>query len=150
MTTKQETALAVKGRVESRVAMSGALLERMGYTVEQYERVCLNALLVSPGLAECTPAFNGHSDHPVHNGGADTRRETGGNHPVQTSGYTGADDGRVGNAGAPGDQGAVHPNAGGVRPGRLGIRGGVDADHAAQAEPGGGPFRRAWLSPRMR
>ena len=39
MTTKQETALAVKGRVESRVAMSGALLERMGYTVEQYERV---------------------------------------------------------------------------------------------------------------
>ena len=55
MTTKQETALAVKSRVESRVAMSGALLERMGYTVEQYERVCLNALLVSPGLADCTP-----------------------------------------------------------------------------------------------
>ena len=55
MTTKQETALAVKGRVESRVAMSGALLERMGYTVEQYERVCLNALLVSPGLGECSP-----------------------------------------------------------------------------------------------
>ena len=55
MTTKQETALAVKSRVENRVAMSGALLERMGYTVEQYERVCLNALLVSPGLADCTP-----------------------------------------------------------------------------------------------
>ena len=56
MTTKQETALAVKVRVGNRVAMSGALLERMGYTVEQYERVCLNALLVSPGLSECTPA----------------------------------------------------------------------------------------------
>ena len=26
-----------------------------GTPVEQYERVCLNALLVSPGLAECTP-----------------------------------------------------------------------------------------------
>ena len=55
MTTKQETALAVKVRVGNRVAMSGALLERMGYTVEQYERVCLNALLVSPGLSDCSP-----------------------------------------------------------------------------------------------
>ena len=77
MTTKQETALAVKGRVESRVAMSGALLERMGYTVEQYERVCLNALLVSPGLAGMHAAFNGHSDHALHHGGVDTGRQTG-------------------------------------------------------------------------
>ena len=66
MTTKQETALAVKVRVESRVAMSGALLERMGYTVEQYERVCLNALLVSPGSGGMHASVNGRGNHALH------------------------------------------------------------------------------------
>lgn len=54
MATKQETALAQKGVVEKRVRMSASLLERMGMTVDQYERVMLNALLQTPGLAECT------------------------------------------------------------------------------------------------
>ena len=86
--------------------MSGALLERMGYTVEQYERVCLNALLVSPGAGGMHAAVNGHSDHALHNGGVDTRRQAGGNRARTSKNATlGAYDGRVGNAGASGDQG---------------------------------------------
>ena len=54
MATKQETQLAQKGVIERRVEMSAALLERMGMTVEQFQRVALNALLQVPALAECT------------------------------------------------------------------------------------------------
>ena len=49
----RETQLAVSGTVQRRVEMSKALLERMGMTVEQYERVALNALVQNPGLADC-------------------------------------------------------------------------------------------------
>lgn len=51
----QENQLAVTGTVQRRVEMSKSLLERMGMTVEQYERVALNALVVNPGLADCDP-----------------------------------------------------------------------------------------------
>ena len=51
----QENQLAVAGTVQRRVEMSKSLLERMGMTVEQYERVALNALVQNPGLADCDP-----------------------------------------------------------------------------------------------
>ena len=54
MAANKETARAQKGVVEKRVRMSAALLERMGMTPDQYERVMLNALLQTPGLGECT------------------------------------------------------------------------------------------------
>ena len=54
MVTKQETALAQKGVIEKRVEMSEALLKRMGMTGEEYQRICLNALLLNPALAQCT------------------------------------------------------------------------------------------------
>ena len=55
MATKQETALAVKGKVERRITMSAPLLERMGITVEQFQRVALDALVRAPALSDCTP-----------------------------------------------------------------------------------------------
>ena len=91
MTTKQETALAVKGRVESRVAMSGALLERMGYTVEQYERVVPERAAGIAGVGGMHAAINGHSDHALHNGGADTRRQRGSDCAVQRCGNADTD-----------------------------------------------------------
>ena len=54
MATKQETALAQKGVIEKRVEMSEALLKRMGMTGEEYQRICLNALLLNP----CTGAMH--------------------------------------------------------------------------------------------
>ena len=53
MTTKQENQLAVVGTIEKRVKASESLLERMGITPEQYERVVLNALIRNPQLADC-------------------------------------------------------------------------------------------------
>ena len=117
MTTKQETALAVKSRVENRVAMSGALLERMGYTVEQYERVCLNALLVSPGLAECTPQSMDIAITHCITAGLIPDGKAGGNHTLREErGNAGADGGRVScNASAPGDpSGLGYPHAGSI------------------------------------
>ena len=55
MATKQETALAVKSKVEQRIDVSKPLLERMGITVEQFQRVTLDALVRNPKIAECTP-----------------------------------------------------------------------------------------------
>ena len=44
------------GRDRTRVEMSKSLLERMGMTVEQYQRVVLNALVRVPALADCDNA----------------------------------------------------------------------------------------------
>ena len=44
-------------RIEKRVRMSEPLLKRIGVSVEQYERIVLNALIRVPKLADCT----GHS-----------------------------------------------------------------------------------------
>ena len=40
--------------LKRRVEMSEALLKRMGMTGEEYQRICLNALLLNPALAQCT------------------------------------------------------------------------------------------------
>ena len=124
MTTKQETALAVKSRVENRVAMSGAFgthgVHRRAVRTGLPERAAGIA-----GVGGMHAAVNGHSDHALHNGGVDTGRQAGGDHPIQAGGNPDTDDGRVDHAGAPGDERVVHPNAGGVRPRRLGIRGRV-------------------------
>lgn len=39
--------------ITHRVALSKALVERAGYSVEAFERVCLNMLMTSPDLAKC-------------------------------------------------------------------------------------------------
>ena len=54
MTTKQETALAIRGMVEKRVENSAAIIKAAGYDPEQYAAVVLNAMVVNPSLAECT------------------------------------------------------------------------------------------------
>ena len=46
--------VAMKSTINSRVGLSGDLIQRMGITVEQYERYALNALVTLPALAECT------------------------------------------------------------------------------------------------
>ena len=48
--------LAIRTRIEKRVLASADLIERMGITAAQFERVALNALATNPRLAECTPA----------------------------------------------------------------------------------------------
>ena len=53
MSTRRENQLAVRGVVGKRVEASKPLLERMGITVEAYERVVLNAVIRNPGLADC-------------------------------------------------------------------------------------------------
>ena len=53
MTTKQEQALAVQGTISKRIDLSAALLERMGFTKEEFERVMLNALIRNPELQDC-------------------------------------------------------------------------------------------------
>ena len=47
--------MRVKTRIEGRVKHSKSLIERMGMSVEQYERVALNMLLRMPALGECEP-----------------------------------------------------------------------------------------------
>ena len=44
----------VKTVIEARVRMSKELIERMGVTMEQFERVALNALIANPALVDCT------------------------------------------------------------------------------------------------
>ena len=44
MATKRDSLLAAQGKIGKRITMSAPLLERMGMTTEQYERVTLNAL----------------------------------------------------------------------------------------------------------
>ena len=51
----QSKQLDLKKRIERRAGLSEALLERMGITREAFERVGLNALVLVPGLADCTP-----------------------------------------------------------------------------------------------
>ena len=50
MTTKQEQALSLQGKLAKRIELSAALLERMGISTEAYERVVLNALIRNPDL----------------------------------------------------------------------------------------------------
>ena len=51
-----ETALDVmRDKIASRVHISAALIKRMGITAEVYERIALNAMLLVPELARCTP-----------------------------------------------------------------------------------------------
>ena len=49
----RDSQLAVQSTVQRRIELSKSLLERMGMTVDQYERVALNALVQNPGLADC-------------------------------------------------------------------------------------------------
>ena len=44
-----------KSRIQSRVALSKALIRAMGMEPDVYERIALNALLTAPGIAECDP-----------------------------------------------------------------------------------------------
>ena len=41
-------------KIKKRITMSAPLLEKMGTTVEAFERVTLNALISNPDIAECT------------------------------------------------------------------------------------------------
>ena len=45
----------IRARIEKRITCSADLIERMGITPAQFERVALNALATNPALANCTP-----------------------------------------------------------------------------------------------
>ena len=47
---------AVQTRVQRRVELSAPLLEGIGVPVEVYQRTVLNAFVLQPALADCTPA----------------------------------------------------------------------------------------------
>lgn len=53
MPTEQQE--LVRKRIERRVINNRALLERMGITPDAYARATLNALIMNPQVAECTP-----------------------------------------------------------------------------------------------
>ena len=55
MTKPTKAMVRVKTRIVGRVKHSKSLIERMGMSVEQYERVALNMLVRKPELAKCTP-----------------------------------------------------------------------------------------------
>ena len=47
--------LALRGKIERRVQLSADLVKAMGMDPQAYTRVALNALIMNPAIADCTP-----------------------------------------------------------------------------------------------